>query len=69
MNQRESVELIRRGVNVAMVFKDVPDTYLGHKVINGDETDLRFLDEKGVIVGLTAKGDAKKDKSGFVIGG
>jgi len=67
VNQRESVELIRRGVNVAMVFKDVPDSYLGHKVINGDETDLRFLDEKGVIVGLTAKGDAKKDKSGFVI--
>lgn len=34
---------------------------------DGDEDDLRFLDDEGVIVGLTAKGDAKKDLSGFVI--
>ena len=37
-------------------------------VINGDETDMRFLDKQGVIVGLYAKGPAKKDTSGFVIG-
>jgi hypothetical protein len=35
-------------------------------VINGDETDLRFLDAKGVIVGLRAKGKARKDTTGFV---
>jgi len=35
-------------------------------VFNGDESDLRFLDPKGVIVGLYAKGKAKKDTSGFV---
>ena len=29
--------------------------------------DLRFLDERGVIVGLKAKGKARKDTSGFVI--
>jgi hypothetical protein len=28
---------------------------------------LRFLDPKGVIAGLKAKGKAKKDYSGFVI--
>ena len=56
------------GLNVAVVFrKELPETYLGRKVINGDETDLRFLDEKNVIVGLKAKGKAKKDTSGFVI--
>lgn len=56
------------GMNVAVVFKkELPDTYLGRKVINGDETDLRFLDEKNVIVGLKAKGKAKKDTSGFVV--
>jgi hypothetical protein len=38
------------------------------RVINGDETDMRFLDEKGIIVGLYAKGPAKKDQSGFVVG-
>lgn len=55
------------GMNVAAVFKEVPFTYMGRPVINGDETDLRFLDPKGVIVGLKAKGKAKKDTTGFVI--
>ena len=56
------------GLNIAVVFrKELPSTYLGRKVINGDETDLRFLDEKNVIVGLKAKGKAKKDTSGFVV--
>lgn len=55
------------GMNVAVVFKSVPDTYLGRKVVDGDETDLRFLDERGVIVGLKAKGKAKKDTTGFVV--
>jgi hypothetical protein len=36
------------------------------EVIDGDETDLRFLDKRGVIVGLYAKGNAKRDRSGFV---
>ena len=55
-------------VNVAVVFRDqLPKTFLNRVVVDGDETDLRFLDEKGVIVGLKAKGKAKKDYSGFVI--
>lgn len=41
---------------------------LSREVFNGDETDLRFLDPKGVIVGLYAKGKAKVDTSGFVVG-
>lgn len=45
----------------------LPETWRGFKVIDGDESDLRFLDEKGVIVGLRAKGKARKDKSGFVV--
>lgn len=58
----------KSGMNVAVVFKkDLPETYYGRKVINGDETDLRFLDGSGVIVGLKAKGRAKKDTSGFVV--
>lgn len=56
------------GLNVAIVFeKELPATYLGRPVIDGTETDLRFLDEKGVIVGLLAKGKGKRDTSGFVI--
>lgn len=54
------------GMNVAAVFRTVPETYVGRPVIDGDETDLRFLDPKGVVIGLKAKGKAKKDTSGFV---
>jgi hypothetical protein len=55
------------GMNIAAVFKEVPEKYIGRPVINGDDTDLRFLDPKGVIVGLKAKGKAKKDTTGFVV--
>lgn len=56
------------GGNVAMVFrKYLPETFKGFPVIDGDETDLRFLDGKGKIVGLKEKGLAKKDETGFVL--
>ena len=57
------------GMNVAVVFsaKTLPEVYMGRQVFNGDDSDLRFLDPKGVIVGLYAKGRAKKDTSGFVV--
>lgn len=66
----KSVEKAHRlGMNMAVVFKgDLPKTFLGLPVINGDDSDLRFLDgDSQVIVGLTAKGKAKKDNSGFVV--
>lgn len=59
--------LIPADLNVAVVFDKLPDTYLGRPVVNGDETDLRFLDPVGVVVGLKAKGKAKKDLSGFTV--
>jgi hypothetical protein len=55
-------------VNMAVVFRgDVPKTFLGRQVINGDESDLRFLDPTGVVIALKAKGKAQKDTSGFVV--
>jgi len=54
--------------NIAVVFRDkLPKTFNTKEVINGDLTDLRFLDPVNVIVGLKAKGKAKKDYSGFVV--
>jgi hypothetical protein len=44
----------------------MPETYMGRTVFNGEDSDLRFLDPKNVVVGLYAKGKAKKDTSGFV---
>lgn len=55
------------GMNVAVVFEKMPETYIGKTVVDGDDTDLRFLDPKGVVIGLKAKGRARKDTSGFVV--
>jgi hypothetical protein len=45
----------------------LPKTYLGRDVVDGDISDLRFLEPKGVIVGLATKGNAKTDNTGFVV--
>ena len=65
-NDADVQKAVAQGMNVAAVFDKLPETYMGRPVINADETDLRFLDPKGVIAGLKAKGRAKKDTSGFV---
>jgi hypothetical protein len=65
-NDADVAKAIANGMNVAMVFDKLPAEYAGRPVINADETDLRFLDPKGVIAGLKAKGKAKKDTTGFV---
>ena len=60
-------KVLQMGGNVAVVFRNqLPDTWNGFEVVNGDENDLRFLDKSGVVVGLIEKGRAKKDKTGFV---
>lgn len=64
----KALEVYGEQVNFAVVFKGpMPETFLGRRVVNGDETDLRFLDETGIVVGLSAKGRAKKDKLDFVV--
>jgi hypothetical protein len=59
---------LSNGHNVAVCFDMLPSHWHGFNVIDGDLHDLRFLDAKGVIVGLLPKGrKAKSDKSGFVV--
>lgn len=65
-NQKDVDRAIAAGMNVSMVFDKLPSDYNGTPVIDADEHDLRFIDPKGVICGLKAKGKAKKDSSGFV---
>lgn len=74
INHEISMDLLNKGNNVAMVFDKLPKTFNGFEVINGDENDLRFLDKKGVIVGLKYKKLTKKGsdneqpfKSGFAL--
>ena len=67
-------DILRGGDNVAMPFQtkgELPKTYTldgeSFTVINGDLSDDRTLDPRGVIVGLTVKGNAgKRDDSGFI---
>jgi hypothetical protein len=73
-NHAKAMELLNRGINVAMVFDKLPNTFEGFEVINADLDDLRFLDKKGVICGLkykkmTGKGanNAEAFESGFAI--
>ena len=67
-NYDRAVEVLNEGGNIAVVFrKDLPNTFMGKKVVNGDLHDLRYLDPKNVVVGLKAKGKAKTDYSGFVM--
>jgi hypothetical protein len=59
------------GANVAVVFRhkeNMPSQFMQSMVIDGDKDDLRFLDKPRHVVALYAKGDAKKDTTGFVIG-
>lgn len=71
-NDKRAVKALAEGYNVAVVLRvgrtEVkPATWSGYPVVNGDETDLRFLDPQGGhIVALFPKGKARKDTMGFV---
>ena len=72
LNQKQAELALKLGFNVAAVFavKDetqLPAEYKGTKVVNGDEHDLTFIQPDNVILGLKAKGKAKKDNTNFVI--
>ena len=57
-NMLQSLKLLSENKGrVAMVFegKQLPTTFMGYKVIDGDAYDMRYLDETGVIVGLKFK--------------
>jgi len=60
----------KSGMRIATVFRTIdaiPETFLGLPVVSGDNSDIRHLDDKNVIVALYAKGKAKKDNTGFVV--
>lgn len=67
-NLDKAIEVIQNGAfNVAVIFRnELPKQWEGIEVIDGDKTDLRFLDKKGVIVGLKAKGKARYNINGLV---
>ena len=71
-NEAETLEALKIGASVAVVFKNkLPLFWKSYKVIDGDKTDLQmytyYNTAAPVVLGLVAKGEGKKDKSGFVV--
>ena len=69
--QRFAQTAIDMGMRLAVVFRyrtQIPKTFMGMDVVDGDDSDLRFTEPQGVVSALYAKGKAVHDTSGFVIG-
>jgi hypothetical protein len=54
-NMTECLSMLSNNVRVAMVFNKVPENYMNFKVVDGDKYDMRYRDEKNVIIGLKFK--------------
>lgn len=65
--ERAALRFLAQGGTVAVVFERLPGTWKGFPVVDGDAHDARFLDAPGTVVGLVAKGAARRDQSGFVV--
>jgi hypothetical protein len=57
-NQRTAVVFLNRS--------EIPSEFRGWPVVDGDDTDVRHIEPRSVVVALYAKGKAKADTSGFV---
>ena len=58
-------------MRIAVVFrheKNIPDSFMGMECIGGDNSDVRHIEQQNVVVALYAKGPAKHDQTGFVVG-
>lgn len=67
-NHSEALEALQLGANISAVFNgELPSKFCGAPVIDGDKSDIVMLYNRGAVLGLRAKGTAKKDNSGFVI--
>lgn len=72
-NDAQAATALANGLNVAAVFRDkatvekhIAGGFMGFPVFGGDDSDLRFLDPANHVIALYAKGNARKDQSGFV---
>jgi len=67
-NESAAIAALNDGGNVSIVFNgELPNYWRGYKVIDGDTSDLVMIYNKNIVLGLRAKGDAKKDTTGFVV--
>jgi len=68
-NARAVNRALALGVRIALVYRGArPATWHGFECVDGDASDLRFRDPMPSVVCLKAKGPARRDESGFVLG-
>jgi hypothetical protein len=66
--RKQVEEAYDKGVPIAVVFRgNFPRKFLGRQVVQGDLSDLTNVQSGKVVVGLKAKGPAKKNDNGFVV--
>ena len=62
------IKALKSNAPMSVVFRGgMPKHYMGRRVIDGDASDLVNVKAGAVIVGLKAKGKAKKDEGSFVV--
>lgn len=68
-NSVECADALLQDVRIAVVFEELPETFMGYPVIDGDAYDMRYLDDT-VVVGLKYKkvrAKLEQEKVKFVI--
>jgi len=65
-NVDECIMVLESKMNIAVVFdvkkgNALPETFMDYPVVDGDLTDARFLDKKGIVIGLRFKRIADKE--------
>lgn len=66
--QQHVAKALKSNVPMSVVFRGgMPKYFKGRRVIDGDASDLVNVKAGKVIVGLVAKGKAKKDQGNFVV--
>lgn len=65
-NREQAEQVLAAGMNVAAVLSSKVGSFLGYPIVDGDLSDLRFLDPSVSVVGLKPKGSLSKQASEFV---
>lgn len=65
---RERIAVVFRNRAIVDTMLANGESFMGLPIVDGDDSDIRHLDPKGAIVALYAKGKARNDQSGFVVG-
>jgi len=67
-NQEHVLTAMEYNINVSVVFSNKPPKeFLGKSVIDGGQNGIMMIYNRNVIIGILAKGAARKDTTGFTI--